>query len=209
MWSSDKDVQGRCRLSQLTWCQKACWDTQLLHDFEQSHFRWLFLCSSLFPMLGYSECIVDWFFWVLVRGVAFYVPQVSFYCPNQGNINTRRKHDYHLGRNKTFLEGSIKASKLMCIWEGNMVKRLTEICGIAYTQINRHIALASVSPRFTFGYTAMLISPQPHHTTIPNITQRSFYPFRFKIWKAEIGMHQRCHSNSWGLSSSWGLGNCH
>lgn len=154
-------------------------------------------------MLGYCECIVDWFLWVLVRGVAFYAPWGLFSWPNQGNVNSRRKCDYHLGRNKSFSEGSIKGPKLSCIWEGNMVKGLTEFCGIVFTQINRHIALASVSSRFTFGYTSVLISPQPHHTTISNITQRSFYPFRFKIWKREIGMHQSCHSNSWGL------GNCH
>lgn len=160
-------------------------------------------------MLGYCECIVDWFLWVLARGVAFCVPWGLFYCPKQGKVNSRIKCGFHLGINKTFSEGSIKAPKLICIWEGNMVKGLTEFCGIVFTQTNRHVALASVSSQFTFGYASVLIGPQPHHTTISNVTQRSFYPFWFKIWKTEIGMHQSCHSKFRGLSNSWGLGNSH
>lgn len=162
-------IQGAYKLAQFTLYQKAHWDTQLSHDIEQSHLWWLFLHPPLCPMLGYCECIVDWFLWVLARGVAFYVPWGLFYCPNQGNVNSRIKCDYNLGINKTFSEGSIKTPELICTWEGNMVKRLTEFCGIVFTQTNRHIALASVSSRFTSGYTSVLIGPQPHHTTISNM----------------------------------------
>lgn len=90
-----------------------------------------------------------------------------------------------------------------------MVRGLTAICCVVFTKFNRLTAVTSVPPRFTSGCTAALISLQSHHTTIPNMTQRSFYPFRFKIWTANIAMYQRCHFSFWGSSNSWGLGNCH